>query len=124
MALIDCGANGCVCGDDILVLEGSECFVDVSGLSSYSENLLRIVTVHAFIETHKGNLIAVFHQTPLLGKGKRILLCIQMEQYGAAINYMCLWLPAGLQLIFMDGYQISLAFHNGLPYFKYRPPTN
>jgi hypothetical protein len=33
-ALIDRGANGGICGDDISVLEGSERFVDVSGLAA------------------------------------------------------------------------------------------
>jgi hypothetical protein len=78
MALIDRGANGCVCGDDLRVLEGSEPFVDVSGLGGHRENQLCIVTAQALIETHMGNVIAVFHQIALLGKGKSILLCIQM----------------------------------------------
>jgi hypothetical protein len=34
-ALFDCGANSGVCGDDILVVEVSERFVDVSGLAGY-----------------------------------------------------------------------------------------
>jgi hypothetical protein len=86
MAHIDCGANGCVCGDDMLVLEGVERFVDVSGLGVYYENQLRIVTAQALIATHKGNVIAVFYQTVFLGKVKIILLCLQMEPYGAEIN--------------------------------------
>jgi hypothetical protein len=34
-ALIDCGANGGICGDDMVVLEGSERFVDVFGLAGH-----------------------------------------------------------------------------------------
>jgi hypothetical protein len=66
--------NGCVCGDNILVLEGSERFVDVSGLGGPCENDVRIVTAQAIIEIHKGRVIAVFHQTALLGKGKEYLV--------------------------------------------------
>jgi hypothetical protein len=76
MALIDGGANGCVCGDDMLVLEASERFVDASGLYGQCENQLRIVTAQDPIETHNGNIIAVFYQTALLGKGKNILSCL------------------------------------------------
>lgn len=123
MALVDRGANGCVCGDDMLVLEGSERFVDVSGLGGHRENQLRIVTAQALIETHKGNVIAIFHQTALLGKGKSILSCIQMEHYGADINDKPLLLQGGKQRIVMDNYQIPLAFQNGLPYLKCRVPT-
>ena len=32
---------------------------------------------------HKGGAIATFHQMALLGKGKSILSCLQMEAYGA-----------------------------------------
>jgi hypothetical protein len=38
MALVDRGANGCVCGDDMRVLEGSKRYVDVSGLGGHREN--------------------------------------------------------------------------------------
>jgi hypothetical protein len=51
MALIGWGANGCVCGDDMRVLEGSERYVDVSGLGGHREKQLRIVTAQALIET-------------------------------------------------------------------------
>ena len=124
MALIDRGANGCVCGDDMRVLEGTERFVDISGLGGHRENQLRIVTAQALIETHKGDVIAVFHQIALLGKGKSILSCLQMEHYGAEINDKSLRLPGGKQRIVMDGYQIPLAFRNGLAYLKCRPPTD
>jgi hypothetical protein len=49
MPLIDRGANGCVCVDDMLVLEGSECFVYVSGLDGYCDTQLRIVAAQALI---------------------------------------------------------------------------
>jgi hypothetical protein len=68
------------------VLEGRKCFVDISGLGRHQENQLRIVTVQALIPTHKGNVVAIFHQIALLGKGTSILSCLQMEHYGAEIN--------------------------------------
>jgi hypothetical protein len=121
MALIDRRANDCVCGGDISVLEGIESFVDISELGGHGENQLRIVTAQAIFETY---LIYVFHHTALLGKGKSILTCLQMEHYGADINDKSLQLPGGLQMILMDGNQIPLAFRNGLTYLKCRPPTN
>jgi hypothetical protein len=44
IALIDRGANGCVCSDDMLVVEGSELFVEVRGLGGHRESQLHIVT--------------------------------------------------------------------------------
>jgi hypothetical protein len=51
--LVDCGANGGVCGDDMLVVEGSECFVDFSGLVGYKVNQLCVVVAQALVTTHK-----------------------------------------------------------------------
>jgi hypothetical protein len=124
MALIDRGANGCVCGDDMSVLEGSERYVDVSGLGGHREKQLLIAMAQALIKTHKGDVIAVSHQIALLGKGKSILSCLQMEHYGSEINDKSLRLPGGKQRIVMDGYQIQLTFRNGLEYLKCCPPTD
>ena len=80
------------------------------------------MTAQALVKTHKGNVICVFHQMALLGKGKSILSCVQMEHYGAAIDDKSIRL-GGKQRIIMDGYQIPLDFQNGLPYLPCRPPT-
>ena len=122
-ALVDRGANGGICGDDMLVLEGSERFVDVFGIAGHKVSQLRIVTAQALISTHKGDAIATFHQMALLGKGKSILSSIQMEAYGADINDRSRLLPGGKQRILMDGYQIPLDINNGLPYLRCRKPT-
>jgi hypothetical protein len=49
-ALIDRGANGGICGDDMLVLEGSERFVDVVGLAGHKVSQLRIVTSQELVK--------------------------------------------------------------------------
>jgi hypothetical protein len=85
-ALVDQGANGGICGDAMLVLEGSDRFVSVGGLAGHTVNQLHIVTAQALIQTHKGPAIATFHQMAHLGKGNCILSCIQMGHYGADIN--------------------------------------
>jgi hypothetical protein len=94
-AFIDCSANGGVCGDDMLVLEGSEGFVDVSDLAGHKVSRLRIVTVHALITTHMGEAIATFHQMVLLRKGKSIVSCLQLEAFGADINVCSRMIPGG-----------------------------
>jgi hypothetical protein len=74
MALIYRGANGCVCGDDMRVLESIERCGDVSGLGGNHKNQLRIFTAQAQIQTYKGDVIAVFQQIELLGNGKSFFL--------------------------------------------------
>jgi hypothetical protein len=122
-ALIDRDANGGISGDDMLVLEVSRIFVDVSGLARHNIIQLRIVTAQALITTHKGEAIATFHQMALLGKGKSILTCLQMEAFGADINDCSRMIPGGNQRILVDGYQLPLDFKNGLPYLRCRKPT-
>jgi hypothetical protein len=106
-----------------LLSKGIERFVDVSGLAGHQENKLRIVTAQAVINTHKGPVIAIFRQMALLGKGKSILLCVQMEHFGANVNDKSLHLPGVQQRILVDGFQIPLNFHNGLPCLQFWPPT-
>jgi len=122
-ALVDRGANGGICGDDMLVLEGSERFVDVFGLAGHKVSQLRIVTAQALITTHKGQVIATFHQMALLGKGKSILSCLQMEAYGADINDRPTTISGGKQRILIEDYQIPLDFKNGLAYLRCRIPN-
>jgi hypothetical protein len=50
-ALVDRGANGGICGNDMLVLEGSQCFVDVVGLAGHKVNQLQIVCKHWLLPT-------------------------------------------------------------------------
>jgi threonine dehydrogenase-like Zn-dependent dehydrogenase len=75
-ALVDCGANGGICGSDMKVLEGSERFVDAVVLAGHKVSQLQIVTAQTLITTHKGDAIATFLQMALLGKGKSILSCL------------------------------------------------
>ena len=121
-ALVDRGANGGICGADMCVVESCERFVDVSGLAGHRENKLRIVTAQTVINTHKGPVVAVFHQMALLGKGKSILSCVQMEHFDSDINNKSLCLPIDKQRILIDGYQIPLDSHNCLPYLQCRSP--
>jgi hypothetical protein len=109
-ALIDHGANCGICGDDMLVLEGSERFVDVSGLAGHKISQLRIVTAEALITTQKCEAIETFHQMALLRKGKSILSYLQMEAFGADINDRSRMLPGVKQRILVDGYQLPVDF--------------
>jgi hypothetical protein len=116
-------SHGYLCGGDMLLLEGSEHFVDVNEVGGLRENQLCAVTAQTLISTHKGDVIVVFHQTAFLGKVKSILFCLQMKHNGAEINDKSLWIPGGKQRILMDGYQSPLTFRNGLPFLTWRYPT-
>jgi hypothetical protein len=95
----------------------------VFGLAGHKVSQQRIVTAQALIPTHKGDAIAMFHQMALLGKGKSILSCLQMEAHGADINDRSRLLPGVKQRISIDGYQIPLDFKDGSPYLRCCKPT-
>jgi hypothetical protein len=116
-ALVVRGANGGIVGEYMLVLERSELFVDIFGLAGHKVSQLRIVIGQALITTSQGNAIATFHQMTFLGKCNSILLCLQLEAFGADINNQPRSLPGGKQRILIDGYQLPLDFKNGLHIF-------
>jgi hypothetical protein len=84
------------------VLEESERFVDVVGLAGHKVNELCIVAAQDLVTTHKGDVVATFHQMALLGKGKSVLSCLQMEAFGADINDCLCLLPSGKQCILIS----------------------
>jgi hypothetical protein len=69
----------CVCGDDMLAVEGSDCFVDVSGLAGHKVIHLLSVTAQALVVTHKGYAIATFHQMACLVKAKVYCLAVKWK---------------------------------------------
>jgi hypothetical protein len=50
--LVNHGANGGICREDMRVLEGSEWFVDVFGLAGHKVSQLHIVTAQVLVSTH------------------------------------------------------------------------
>jgi hypothetical protein len=85
-ALVGCDADGGIFGADMSVFEGSVRFFDVRGLAGQKPSPLRIVNARALITTKEAKAIATFHHMDLLGKGKKIFSCIQMENCGADIH--------------------------------------
>jgi hypothetical protein len=88
-ALVGLGANGGIFSANMCVIEGSERFFDVFALAGHTVIQLHIVTAQILVSTHKGDSIATFHQMALPGKGKSILLCIQMEALKSMLNLYC-----------------------------------
>jgi hypothetical protein len=86
--LVDCGANGIVCGDGMLVFEGSEHFADISGLAGHKAIQLCFATAHVIVTI-----------------GANIINC----------SCSCS-LPGGKQRALVEVYQLPLNFKNGLPY--------
>ena len=48
-SLVDCGANGGMAGDDVMVIEKGECFATVNGIDGHTVQDLPICTVAALV---------------------------------------------------------------------------
>jgi len=48
-SLVDCGANGGMAGDDVMVVERGECFATVNGIDGHTVQDLAIFTVAALV---------------------------------------------------------------------------
>jgi hypothetical protein len=123
-ALVDRGANGGVCGVDMLVFEGSKGFVDVSGLAGHTVNQLRIVTAQA-LETNytqrQCNYLVKARLYCLAFKWKVMVpkLMIDPVHYLKVYNVFSLmdtnfrWISRMVYLIFVVGNQLK---RNLVPY--------
>ena len=80
-SLVDRGANGGLAGSDVRVICKSNPprMVDVSGIGSHEVRDLPIVSVGGVVQSQRGLVIAIMHQYALLGEGKTIHSCGQLE---------------------------------------------
>ena len=81
--LIDQGANGCIAGDDVRILDThlTHCKVDIEGIDNHRLNSLKIGAVAGVAQSHKGYVVAIMHQFALINCGHSILSCGQMEWF-------------------------------------------
>jgi hypothetical protein len=109
MALIDQGANGCICGDIVLVLAGSERFVDVTGLSGHCKNQFHIVSAQALIETHKGKChcclssdYITWQRQKYLVMPSNVTVYAELEYFDSAVvdDILDAWNPELVQTIY------------------------
>ena len=123
-SLVDRGSNGGVAGNDVRVISKSHRKVDIRGIDNHQLNDIAIGTVGAYVETHKGPVIAVFQQYALFGKGTTIHSPGQFEYYKNDVNDKSVHV-GGLQRIkTLDGYTIPLNIKHGLARMHLRPYTN
>jgi len=123
-ALLDGGANGGLGGDDVELVENTHHSVVVSGIADIDINNVPICTVRSKIETHKGPIIAYFHQYAHLGKGKTIHSTNQLRHFGCEVDDIPKSVNGKQQLRHPDGYVIPLSIRDGLAYMDMCIPTS
>ena len=85
-SLVDGGANGGFAGSDVLVLEESSRFADVSGIADHTVENIPICTVAGKIPTVKGPIIGIFHLYAYFGEGSTIHSPHQLGHFGLNVD--------------------------------------
>jgi len=85
-SLVDGGANGGFAGSDVLVLEESNRFADVSGIANHTVENIPICTVAGKIITTRGPAIGIFHQYAYFGEGSTIHSPHQLAHFGLKVD--------------------------------------
>ena len=77
-ALVDRGANGGICGNDVRVISKTGQTVDVQGVDNHQIVDIPIVTAGAVVKTQRGSVILIMNQYAHVGNSKTIHSCGQM----------------------------------------------
>jgi hypothetical protein len=121
-ALIDCGANGCIAGRDMKVIESTMRTIDLSGIDNHTVRNLTIVTAGAVVRTNLREVIVILHQAADMTSDSRTILSAgQLESFGCTIHDKSHVVATGEPHIrTSDGYVIPISFRKGLPFIKLR----
>ena len=123
--LVDCGANGGIAGENVQVIDTvPNSSVDVMGIDNHRVTDVPIVTAGAVVNTQKGEVIAIMHHCALLGKGKTIHSCGQLEHCKLTVDDKSRKVGGKQCITTIDGYVISLNVRNGLPHMSMQPHTD
>ena len=124
-SLIDRGANGCVGGDDCVLLGYPvvERSVHITGMDDHQVRDVPIATVGSYAVSNRGPVICIFNEMALTGRGQSILSSIQLEHFGNRVDERVCALGGGQQISTADGYNFPLSIVNGLAYLQMRRYT-
>ena len=72
-ALVDRGANGCITGSDMTVIEISDNSIDLSGIDDQTIRNLKLVKAGGVTKSSHGDIIIVIKQAAHMPDGKTII---------------------------------------------------
>ena len=98
--------------------------VDVVGIDNHRVTDVPIVTAGAVINMQKGEVIVIMNRYALLGKGKTIHSCGQMEHHKLTVDDKSRKVDRNQRITTIDGCVIPLNIRNGLPHMSMRPCTD
>jgi len=123
LSLVDRGANGGICGDDMTLISYTGRTIDVQGIDNHELPQLKLCSCGGVVRTQRGPAILIFNQYAFHGRGKSIHSSLQLEDNKIQVNDRCSINQGHQSLATLDGYAIPLDFKNGLAYLNIRPFT-
>jgi hypothetical protein len=126
--MVDRGANGGVHGDGVCLRVISlipNMFIDIQGIDDHTLSHVPIGSVGGVARVQGGReIIVVFHQYAILGRGKTIHSAIQLEDWNNQVSDTALAFGGQQRIVTAEGYVIPLDISNGLVYINTRPFTD
>ena len=122
VALVDRGANGCIAGSSMAVIERTGKKIDLSGIDDHTVRNLEIVTAGGVVKTQKGDVIMIIHQAAHMPDAKTIISAGQLEWFRNIINDKARrFTKRTPSITTLEGYRIPMRMEMGLPYIDIRP---
>ena len=122
--MVDRGANGCIIGKDMSVIERLDLTIDLSGLDDHTVRSIPIVNAGGYGISNKGPVIAIVNQGAHMPDGKTILSSGQMEHFGCTVNEKARIITGkDPYLETVEGYRLPITIRKGLAYLGLRPFT-
>ena len=121
--LVDRGANGCIIGSDMTVLDRTDDFIDLTGIEDHTVRELNLVHAAFVAKTHLGEVIVHVYQGAYMPDGKSTLAPLQLEAHGGTVCDKAKAANNGEQphVQSYDGYRLPLSMRHGLMHTDIRP---
>ena len=124
-SLMDRGANGCIFGSDVRIVNYYDEYVDLNGIDDHTVRNLQLAEGCAYVMTDHGPCILHIHQGAAMSDGKTILSPGQLESFGCQVFDKAKRITGDdPYFITPCGRRIPMAVKFRLPYCKFRPPTD
>ena len=109
-ALVDRGANGCIAGGDMTVIEISDNSIDLSGIDDHTIRNLKLVKAGGVTKSSHGDIIIIIEQAAHMPDGKTIISCGQLEHFKVQVEEKSKTITGRTPCITtLEGYKIPMA---------------
>ena len=119
--MVDRGANGGVAGSNMrLHWRHPTRTVNIEGYDQHCTAGIPLGTCYNVVQTHRGDVVAIYHNYAFTGKGRSIHSTPQLEAFRQCVDDKSVRVGGLQRLTTHDGYIMPIDIINALPYLKTR----